>query len=181
MSPEVLKGQGYSFNCDYWSVGVCCYLIYFGSLPFGEEINDVMKLYKDILKAKVKIPKDCPMIVKELINGLLKKNVAERINNFEKVFECQIFQNFDWDNLLRKKFKPPYIPISADFWGKSNLKNLASPFDKFIEKKNDETLGINNNAFNIIYGFDEENNNFRNNNYNYEKNDEFNNNWFEYF
>lgn len=181
MSPEVLKGQGYSFNCDYWSVGVCCYLIYFGSLPFGEEINDVMKLYKDILKAKVKIPKDCPMIVKELINGLLKKNVAERINNFEKVFECQIFQNFDWDNLLRKKFKPPYIPISADFWGKSNLKNLASPFDKFIEKKNDETLGINNNAYNIIYGFDEENNNFGNNNYNYEKNDEFNNNWFEYF
>ena len=183
MSPEVLKGQEYSFNCDYWSVGVCCYLIYFGTLPFGEEINDVMKVYKDILKAKVKIPKDCPMIVKELIEGLLKKNVAERINNFEKVFECQIYHNFDWDNLLRKKFRPPYVPVSADFWGKSNLKNLASPFDKFIEKKNDETFGIHNNKYiyNDIDGVDDENNNFGNNNYNYENNDEFNNNWFEYF
>ena len=183
MSPEVLKGQEYSFNCDYWSVGVCCYLIYFGTLPFGEEINDVMKVYKDILKAKVKIPKDCPMIVKELIEGLLKKNVAERINNFEKVFECQIYNNFDWDNLLRKKFRSPYVPVSADFWGKSNLKNLASPFDKFIEKKNDETFGINNNKYiyNDIDGVDDENNNFGNNNYNYENNDEFNNNWFEYF
>ena len=183
MSPEVLKGQEYSFNCDYWSVGVCCYLIYFGTLPFGEEINDVMKVYKDILKAKVKIPKDCPMIVKELIEGLLKKNVAERINNFEKVFECQIYNNFDWDNLLRKKFRPPYVPVSADFWGKSNLKNLASPFDKFIEKKNDETFGIHNNKYiyNDIDGVDDENNNFGNNNYNYENNDEFNNNWFEYF
>ena len=183
MSPEVLEGKGYSFNCDYWSVGVCCYLIYFGTLPFGGEINDVMKLYKDILKAKVKIPKDCPMIVKELIDGLLKKNVAERINNFDKVFQCQIFQNFDWDNLLKKKFKPPYIPVSADFWGKSNLKNLASPFDKFIEKKNDETFGMNNNnyLYNNIDEFDGGNNIFGNNNYNYEKNDEFNNNWFEYF
>jgi serine/threonine protein kinase len=176
MSPEVLKGMEYSFNCDYWSVGVCCYLIYFGVLPFGEKINDVMQLYKDILKAKVKIPKDCPLIVKELIDGLLKKDVAQRINNFDKVYECQIFQNFDWDNLLRKKFKPPFIPVSDDFWGKSNLKNLASPFDKFIEKKNSENYDYYNN----MKSYENNENNLGENNY-YENNDEFNNKWFEYF
>ena len=176
MSPEVLKGMEYSFNCDYWSVGVCCYLIYFGSLPFGGEINDVMQLYKNILKAKVKIPKDCPLIVKELIDGLLKKDVAERINNFGKVSECQIFQNFDWDSLLRKKFKPPFIPVSDDFWGKSNLKNLASPFDKFIEKKYVES----NNIYNNRNEMDDDMNYLGDNNY-YEKNEEFNNKWFEYF
>ena len=176
MSPEVLKGMEYSFNCDYWSVGVCCYLIYFGVLPFGQKINDVMQLYKDILKAKVKIPKDCPLVVKELIDGLLKKDVAQRINNFDKVFECQIFQNFDWDNLLRKKFKPPFIPVSDDFWGKSNLKNLASPFDKFIEKKNSENYDYYNN----MKGNEDNENNLGENNY-YENNDEFNNKWFEYF
>ena len=52
--------------------------------------------------------------------------------------------------------------------------------DKFI-KKNDETIGKNNNVYNNVYGFDEDNNNFGNNNYVYENNDEFNNNWFEYF
>ena len=178
MSPEVLKGKEYSFNCDYWSVGVCCYLIYFGVLPFGEEINDVMKLYKDILKAKVKIPKDCPLAVKELIDGLLKKNVAERINNFDKVFDCQIFQNFDWDNLLRKRFKPPFIPISDDFWGKSNLKNLASPFDKFIDKKTEETIG--GYSYDNLNEYNDMNDKYGENNYN-ENNDEFNNNWYEYF
>lgn len=176
MSPEVLKGMEYSFNCDYWSVGVCCYLIYFGVLPFGEKINDMMQLYKDILKAKVKIPKDCPLIVKELIDGLLKKDVTQRINNFDKVYECQIFQNFDWDNLLRKKFKPPFIPVSDDFWGKSNLKNLASPFDKFIEKKNSENYDYYNN----MKSYENNENNLGENNY-YENNDEFNNKWFEYF
>ena len=135
-----------------------------------------MQLYKEILKAKVKIPKDCPLIVKELIDGLLKKDVAERINNFDKVIECQIFQNFDWDNLLRKKFKPPFVPISDDFWGKSNLKNLASPFDKFIEKKYIESNDIYNNRNDM----NEDINNIGDNNY-YENNDEFNNNWFEYF
>jgi serine/threonine protein kinase len=178
MSPEVLKGMEYSFNCDYWSVGVCCYLIYFGVLPFGEEINDVMKLYKDILKAKVKIPKDCPLAVKELIDGLLKKNVAERINNFDKVFDCQIFQNFDWDNLLRKRFKPPFIPISDDFWGKPNLKNLASPFDKFIDKKTEETIG--GYSYDNLNEYNDMNDKYGENNYN-ENNDEFNNNWYEYF
>ena len=39
----------------------------------------------------------------------------------------------------------------------------------------------NNNIYNNIEGFDDENNNIGNNNYNYENNDEFNNNWFEYF
>ena len=173
MSPEVIKGMEYSFNCDYWSVGVCCYLIYFGVLPFGDDIKNVMQLYKDILKAKVKIPIDCPLIVKELIDGLLKKNVSERINNFDKVFKCQIFQNFDWDNLLRKKFKPPYIPVSDDYWEKSNFKNLASPFDQFIEKTYVATGGNDN-----MYGYNEDsNNNYENNN----NNEEYNNNWYEYF
>ena len=175
MSPEVLKGKEYSFNCDYWSVGVCCYLIYFGKLPFGEDIKDVMQLYKDILKANVKIPKDCPLIVKELIDGLLKKDVAKRINSFDKVLDCQIFQDFDWDNLLRKKFKPPFLPVSDDFWGKSNLQNLASPFDKFIEKKYLENSNINNDM-NINNNNEDNINNYVDNN-----NDEFNDNWFEYF
>ena len=175
MSPEVLKGKEYSFNCDYWSVGVCCYLIYFGKLPFGENIKDVMQLYKDILKANVKIPKDCPLIVKELIDGLLKKDVSKRINSFDKVLDCQIFQDFDWDNLLRKKFKPPFLPVSDDFWGKSNLQNLASPFDKFIEKKYLENSNINNDM-NINNNNEDNINNYVDNN-----NDEFNDNWFEYF
>ena len=151
---------------------------------FGEDIKDVMQLYKDILKANVKIPKDCPLIVKELIDGLLKKDVAKRINTFDKVLECQIFQDFDWDNLLRKKFKPPFLPVSDDFWGKSNLQNLASPFDKFIlaspfdkfiEKKYLENSNINNDM-NINNNNEDNINNYVDNN-----NDEFNDNWFEYF
>ena len=78
ISPEVLKGIEYSFTCDYWSVGVCCYLIYFGYLPFGDKSDNVMQIYKEIIKGKINIPKDCPLMVKDLIEGLLRRNAAER-------------------------------------------------------------------------------------------------------
>ena len=190
ISPEVLKGRDYSFACDYWSVGVCCYLIYFGKLPFGDKSTNIMQIYNEITKAEINIPKDCPLVVKELIEGLLKKNMGERINNFEKVKQCQIFKDFDWENLLRKKLEPFYMCEGDNLGGKANLKNLASPFDKFIQNEWVETtemhlLKIKNKEKNENMQEQFENDYINNqedgSNINYEINEEFSNNWFEFF
>jgi cGMP-dependent protein kinase len=190
ISPEVLKGRDYSFACDYWSVGVCCYLIYFGKLPFGDKSTNIMQIYNEITKAEINIPKDCPLVVKELIEGLLKKNMGERINNFEKVKQCQIFKDFDWENLLRKKLEPFYMCEGDNLGGKANLKNLASPFDKFIQNEWVETTEMHllkiKNKEKIEYMQEQFENDYINNqedgsNINYEINEEFSNNWFEFF
>ena len=187
ISPEVLKGIEYSFTCDYWSVGVCCYFIYFGYLPFGDKSDNVMQIYKEIIKGKINIPKDCPLMVKDLIEGLLRRNAAERINNFDKVKECEIFKDFDWDNLLKKKLEPFFICGGVDLGGKANLKNLASPFEKFIQNEWVETsemhlLKIKNKQIdnNMEEEFQKE---FINNesDMNNENDVEFSNNWYEYF
>ena len=149
-----------------------------------------MQIYNEIVKSEIYIPKDCPLVVKELIEGLLKKNMGERINNFEKVKQCQIFKDFDWDNLLRKKLKPFYICEGDNLGGKANLKNLASPFDKFIQNEWVETpemhlLKIKNKEMNdnMQEQLDNEfmNNQEEGNIANYEINEEFSNNWFEFF
>ena len=190
ISPEVLKGIEYSFNCDYWSVGVCCYLIYFGKLPFGDKSNNVMQIYNEIINSKIQIPKDCPLVVMELIEGLLKKNAGERLNNFDKIKQCQIFKDFDWDNLLRKKLEPFYVCEGDNLGGKVNLKNLASPFDKFIKNEWVETTEMHllkmkekQKNGNLLEQFDNENTNNQEDgsNNNYEINEEFSNNWFDYF
>ena len=63
ISPEVLKGIDYSFTCDYWSVGVCCYLIYFGKLPFGDKSKNIMQIYNEIVKSEINIPEKVPFLI----------------------------------------------------------------------------------------------------------------------
>ena len=35
MSPEVILSKPYSFDVDFWSVGVILYEIFYGRVPFG--------------------------------------------------------------------------------------------------------------------------------------------------
>ena len=35
MAPEILAGKGVAFSCDYWSIGVVAYEIFYHKFPFG--------------------------------------------------------------------------------------------------------------------------------------------------
>jgi cGMP-dependent protein kinase len=48
MAPEILLGKGYSYSVDYWSIGVIAYEIFYGTLPFGNDSEDLVEIYKDI-------------------------------------------------------------------------------------------------------------------------------------
>ena len=49
MAPEVILGQGYSNSCDFWSLGVSIYEIFYGTVPFGKNNYDILEIYKEIL------------------------------------------------------------------------------------------------------------------------------------
>lgn len=49
MSPEVILGDGYSFECDFWSIACCAYEFHCGSVPFGENAENAMQVYNDII------------------------------------------------------------------------------------------------------------------------------------
>lgn len=36
MAPEVIKGKGYSYSVDLWSIGVCLYEFMCGVMPYAE-------------------------------------------------------------------------------------------------------------------------------------------------
>ena len=113
MAPEIVQGSGYSLPCDCWSLGVLIYECLFGKLPFGNEEDDLYSIYKEIISCPLKFPKkivDIP--AKSLIESLLCVNPDLR----PTIQECKKdpwFEGINWDYLLGRFVKSPYLPSLA--------------------------------------------------------------------
>jgi cGMP-dependent protein kinase len=49
MAPEIILGDNYSFEIDYWSIGICLYEFVCGNIPFGENANTPLDIYVSII------------------------------------------------------------------------------------------------------------------------------------
>jgi len=56
MAPQVLSRKGYSYEIDYWSLGVTAYELLFHRRPFDG--RDAHRMTQSILKDPLKFPSD---------------------------------------------------------------------------------------------------------------------------
>ena len=56
MAPEILAKRGYSYQIDWWSLGVCAYELIFGRRPFRGRTNS--DLTHSIVKDSLRFPED---------------------------------------------------------------------------------------------------------------------------
>ena len=144
ISPEVLNGKGYSYSCDYWSVGILLYYLYFGEFPFGDKNKNANSIYKLILNKKLVIKetetKEDQEVeyFKELIQNLLRKDVNERYGSFKDIKNSNFFNGFDWDGLIHQKMPAPFIPQVVQLIEEKMITNLSSPFMSFIQQDSSE-------------------------------------------
>ena len=125
ISPEVLLGNGYSFSCDYWSVGIITHLIYYNFFPFGNNCKDPIDVYKEILKKEVILPLNGEQSVNSFIKSLLKKTVSKRNCSFESLRKHSFFKGFNWEDLIDFHIVPPFFPLAYQFiFEKYKLKYL---------------------------------------------------------
>ena len=117
IAPEILKGRGYSLSCDFWSLGICMYEIFYGKYPFGNYANEVIEVYKEILKNNYSFPSESSKVskVNNLIKCLLKKKVNERICNVSSLKKKPFFEGFQFDKLIDLRLKPPFKPMTKSF------------------------------------------------------------------
>ena len=116
IAPEILQGKGYSLSCDFWSLGICMYEIFYGFYPFGNSANDVIDIYKEILKKSLSFPKDSNKYgkVNDFINQLLAKKVNERVCNVSKLMLNPFFEKFEFNKLNDFQLEPPFKPDKKD-------------------------------------------------------------------
>ena len=138
ISPEILIGKGYSLSCDFWSLGVCAYELFYGTYPFGNDASEVMEIYRDIVNVDYVLPshKNKYCNVNELINVLLVKKVSKRMCEAKELKKLSLFNGFEWDKLVDFTLSPPYIPKQFDV--SQVLKNTLMLFEKEIDREMNE-------------------------------------------
>ncbi|OHT02135.1 CAMK family protein kinase [Tritrichomonas foetus] len=71
-SPEMIRGEGYSFKTDIWSFGVLMYVLICRKYPFFN--NNIQLLYHQIFDDEIKIPETVDSLLADLISGCLCKD-----------------------------------------------------------------------------------------------------------
>lgn len=115
MAPEILFKRDYSYESDFYALGVIIHELAIGRRPF--EGKNRAEIREEILKREVELRQDdlpfgwSPLLA-DLINQLLKKNPGERLGHggVQEIKGHRYFSEVKWKRLERKEIKPPYIP-----------------------------------------------------------------------
>jgi protein-serine/threonine kinase len=112
LAPEMLKRVGHGKAVDWYLVGVVFYEMLVGIPPYYADKKE--QLFMNIEKAPLKTPNFLSENAKDLINKLLERNPLKRLGSGQKDAEeiktHSFFQTVNWEDVLAKKIKPPFIP-----------------------------------------------------------------------
>ena len=115
MAPEVVLGEGYSFQVDCWSIAICMYEFMCGGVPFGENADDPMEVYLSVVNTKLTFPSFCKdRDFKNLMTHMLNKNQVKRLIKIDRIKNHVWFQNFNWEQLIEMNMKAGYLPLGEE-------------------------------------------------------------------
>ena len=120
MAPEVILGDGYSFQVDFWSIAICMYEFMCGAVPFGENAEEPMDVYLAVINDPLQFPPYCKdRDFKHLMQLMLTKNQLSRYSKLGQISSHVWFQTFNWDDLISMNMQPAFIPTLNESKGKN--------------------------------------------------------------
>uniref|UniRef100_A0A1I7RKC9 protein kinase C n=1 Tax=Bursaphelenchus xylophilus TaxID=6326 RepID=A0A1I7RKC9_BURXY len=114
LAPEVLTESSYTRAIDWWGLGVLIFEMLVGEPPFSGD--DEEEIFDSIVSDDVRYPRSISLHSVTIMRRLLRKNPEKRIGYGEhdarEVKMQTWFEDFHnkWDDLLRKKIRPSFVP-----------------------------------------------------------------------
>ena len=153
--PEIIQNTKYNKSVDWWPVGIMLFELCTGYTPFYDENIDTM--YKNISNGIFDANDKCPSFMseksKDLLKGLLEKDIDLRLGahnemNKNYVLKHSFFDNLSISKLERKEIESLYIPPNIDkdddnkqlLADKINIDNVELNYGNLFVEFNDFVL-----------------------------------------
>ncbi|KAI9303950.1 kinase-like domain-containing protein [Cunninghamella echinulata] len=137
LAPELLLGQGYTKNVDWWTLGVLLYEMLTGLPPFYDENTNEM--YRKILQDELRFPDNVSSEAQDLLTGLLTRDPNQRLghNGPEVIKSHPFFASIDWRKLMQKKVQPPFKPLVENAYDTTNFDDeftSEAPLESMVDE-----------------------------------------------
>ncbi|XP_062873055.1 serine/threonine-protein kinase N2 [Trichomycterus rosablanca] len=125
LAPEVLTEPSYTRAVDWWGLGVLIFEMLVGESPFPGD--DEEEVFDSIVNDEVRYPRFLSTEAISIMRRLLRRNPERRLgggeHDAEEVKKHLFFRNIDWNGLLARKVKPPFVPTLLGARDVSNFDN----------------------------------------------------------
>mmetsp|Transcript_14688 Transcript_14688/g.42290 ORF Transcript_14688/g.42290 Transcript_14688/m.42290 type:complete len:346 (-) Transcript_14688:123-1160(-) len=112
LAPEMIQSKGHNKTVDWWALGVLTFEMLAGFPPFYDETP--FGIYKKILSGKLDFPRYFDIKARDLIKRFLMQDPTKRIgagsHGSEEVKKHKWFKGLDWELLLNRGIRPPFVP-----------------------------------------------------------------------
>ena len=113
---------GHNKGVDYWALGVLIFESLVGHEPFYAD--DQTAMFKKICKLNFTCPETMDADAKDLVEKLLvglKKRLGCLANGADDIRNHPFYASINWEELVNKKVKAPWVPNVKDSLDTSNF------------------------------------------------------------
>ncbi|MBW0567292.1 hypothetical protein O181_107007 [Austropuccinia psidii MF-1] len=117
MAPEIFlrKENGYSFEADWYSLGVCLYEMLLERTPFAEVLPNRAAFERAVVHKPLSFrhnlfQKGPSIKCKIFIRQLLEKDPSKRLVGLERVFSTSWLSSLEIERVIAKHYRPVYVP-----------------------------------------------------------------------
>ena len=141
VAPEMIRGEGYSHQIDWWAFGILLYEIVCGRTPFQSNSGNNFDVYTNIQNGRIRFMRKFESEDKNLIKKLLVADPLRRLSNAEEIQASIALQIYGIEKLEKFGCKAPWVPDVYDEVDTRWFKGSSDPILTSVENRQTSDLG----------------------------------------